>query len=578
MTDKAKPSFSKALYSGAIIEDLVFPYPHMDPDEKENIQLIKESFKKFAKDHLDSEKMDKEGRMPEETLNGLKELGFLGLNIPEEYGGFGLTGTGFVKILEMVGAYDPATAITLGAHESIGMKALLLYGNEEQKKKYLPRLATGELVAAFCLTEPGAGSDAAGIKTRAVRDEKKKEYVINGSKLWITNGGIADFFTVFAKEAIEGKDGKTKDKISAFIVTRDMPGVKSGKEEDKLGLKASSTTEVFFEDVRLPFENLIGERGKGFKVAMNVLNSGRLGLAGGSVGAVKYLLQEVIKHITQRKQFRKTLSEFELIKKKIAQITVDVFAAESMIYLTTGLIDRGDVDYSLESAMCKIRSTEVGWMGVNECLQMVGGLGYMNEYPYQRYLRDARINMIFEGTNEILRLFVALSGIQERGEYLKKIGKALNGPIKGFGLLTDYATQWVKERISTERIRDVHPSLSTPKVQFETWAKNLHFAAERALVHIGRDIIYREMVSERLANAMIDLYGMIATISRVDTLINEKGADNCQREIQICRVFSEQAWRRVRRNLLMVDNNNDKDIKEIAEFIVAEGRFPFETK
>ena len=199
----------------------------------------------------------------------------------------------------------------------------------------------------------------------------------------------------------------------------------------------------------------------------------------------------------------------------------------------------------------------------------------MNEYPYQLALRDARINMIFEGTNEILRMFTTLSGVQERGQYLRKIGHALKGPIKGFGLLTDYASQWVKSRVTTDRIRNVHPSLSSSKAQFEEWAKNLHFAAERVLMHHGKNIIYKEMVTERLADAAIDLYGMIATLSRVDTKISLDGEDKCEREIRLCNAFSEQAWRRIRRNLLMVDKNLDREMKHISAFVIEDKEYPF---
>ena len=578
MSKATKPSFSKALFSGLILEDLVFPFPKMDKEEAENMTLIRESFEKFAADKIDPEAIDRNAEIPGEVIEGLKELGFFGLNTPEAYGGFGLSNTAWTKALEMVCHADPSTSLLLGAHQSIGIKALHLFGTEEQKQKYLPKLVTGEMIGAFCLTEPGAGSDAAGIKTKAVRDEEQGCYILNGSKLWITNGSLADFFTVFAKEEITGSDGDPHDKISAFIVTRDMGGVSNGKPENKMGIKGSATAAVFFEDVKVPFENVIGERGRGFKVAMEVLNSGRLGLAGGAVGGLKYIFRHALEHIAQRKQFRKTLSQFEAIQQKVAQITVDLYAADSMIYLTTGLYDRGDVDYSLESAMCKIFATEAAWRGANECLQMAGGLGYMKEYPYERIVRDSRINMIFEGTNEILRLFIALAGVQERGEYLKKIGKALRDPIKGFGLLTDFASEWVKDRVTTERIREVHPALTKAKTDFENWAKNLRFTAERVLMEHGKDIIYREMITTRLANAAMDLYAMIAVISRVQTRIDDVGEEKASEEIRICTVFCEQAWRRVRRNLLMVDKNDDAQMKAIARFITEKKTFPFETE
>jgi len=273
-----KPSFSKALFSGIILEDLVFPYPKMDKDEAETLAMIIDTLNKFAADNIDAASIDENSKIPDEVIAGLKDLGFFGLNIPEEYDGFGLGSTGFTKFLAAASPLDGSVALTLGAHQSIGLKALLLFGTDEQKKKYLPLLATGELIAAFCLTEAGAGSDAAGIKTKAVRDEASGHYILNGNKLWITNGGLADFFTVFAKEEVE-INGEKKEKISAFIVTTEMGGISKGVEEKKLGIKGSSTTEIIFDNVKVPIENLLGERGKGFKVAMEVLNSGRLGLA-----------------------------------------------------------------------------------------------------------------------------------------------------------------------------------------------------------------------------------------------------------------------------------------------------------
>jgi len=561
---KSLPSFSKSLCSGFVLEELVFPYPKQDKEEKENLDMIVNTFRKFLTDYVDSSKMDEMEEIPENIVNGLKELGFFGLIIPEEYGGYGLSSTSYVRILEEAGTTDGSIALLLGAHQSIGLKALLLFGTEAQKKKYLPKLATGEMIAAFCLTEPGAGSDAGGIKTRAVRNDEKGFYVLNGSKMWITNGGIADFFTVFAKEELVMPDGEKKDKITAFMVTRDM-GVTSGKQEKKLGIRASSTTEVIFDNVEVPIENVIGENGKGFKVAMEVLNSGRVGLAGGSVGGSKTLLKYTIAHVKERHQFNRPLADFELIKEKISQMAIDIYAGESMAYLTTGLIDRGEVDYSLESAMCKVFATDRLWIHANEALQNAGGIGYSQEYPYEQWVRDARINPIFEGTNEILRFFVALSGMQERGEYLKKIGKALKDPIKGFGVLSDYAVHYVKGKIKTERIREVHASIAESKSLFENWASNLHITVERILMKHGKNIIKRQIIQKRLADAMIDLYAMIATISRTDSRIREKGIDNSQKEILYCNSFCDQAWRRVRRNLLMIDKNDDVNHLKIAE-------------
>lgn len=566
------PSFSKSLFSGFVLEELIFPYPEQDAEEKENIELILDTFRKFANDKIDSGKLDELGEIPQDIIDGFKELGFFGLLIPEEYGGFGVSSTSYVRVLEELGSIDGSIALMIGAHQSIGLKGLLLFGTEEQKQKYLPKLATGELIAAFCLTEPSAGSDAGGIKCRAIRDEKKGVYILNGTKMWITNGGIADFFTVFAKEEIDMPDGTKSDKITAFMVTRDM-GVTSGKEEKKLGIQASSTTEVIFDNIEVPFENVIFERGKGFKVAMEILNSGRVGLAGGSVGGSKTILKQTIGHVKERQQFNQALIDFELIREKLAQIAIDIYVGESMVYLTTALIDRGDVDYSLESAMCKVFTTDRLWIHVNEALQNAGGIGYSKEYSYEQWVRDARINPIFEGTNEILRIFVALSGMQEPGEYLKKIGKAIKDPVKSLGVISDFAVHYVKDRLITERIRSVHPSIAESKALFENWAKNLHITVERVLMKYGKKIIDKEILQKRLADSMIDLYAMIAVLARTNKRIREKGQKKTKKEILYCNSFCNQAWRRIRRNLLMIDKNDDKDILKIANFIKEDEKY-----
>ena len=569
---KVHPSFTKSLFNGFFLDELVFPYPLMDKEEEENLNLIRETIKKFCENYVDSPQFDRDEKFPEDVINGLKELGLFGLIIPEEYGGYGLSTTAYVKILEEVAKFDGSMALLIGAHQSIGLKGLILYGTKEQKQKYLPKLATGEMIAAFALTEPGAGSDAAGIKTRAVRDEKKGVYVINGNKLWITNGGLADFFTIFAKEEVEFPGEGKKDKISAFMVTREM-GVKSGEKEKKLGIRATSTAELILENVEVPIENLVGERGKGFKVAMEILNTGRVGLAGGNVGGSKAALKYVLNHVKERQQFGRPLISFEIIQEKVAQIALRIFVAESMIYLTTSLIDKDNIDFSLETAMCKVYATDTLWRTANDCLQMAGGIGYSREYPYEQWVRDARINTIFEGTNEILRIFTALSGFQEPGEYLKKIGKALNDPIKGFGLLTDYAVHYMKDRLTKERIPEVHPSLANAKADFEEWAKNLHITTERILVKYGKDIIKKQIIQWRIAEAAIDLYGMIASISRVDRCIKLKGNENCHKMITLCNTFCKQAWRRVRRNLLMIDKNDDDQLLNISAFITEDGEY-----
>jgi len=565
----AARSFSKSLFAGNIEQDLVFPYPVIDKEEEENLKLILDSFRQFAKDNIDSAKFDEEGEIPKEVLAGLGELGLLGMSIPEEYEGYGFSATAYNRTFEEVSGTDASIATTLGGHQSIGLKALLLFGTEEQKNKYLPKLASGEWLAGFALTEPNAGSDAAGIQTKAVYDEAAGHYILNGSKIWITNGGIAQFFTVFAKTKMD--DGK--EKITAFIVTRDMEGFASGREEEKLGIHGSSTTELTFDNVKVPKENVLGPLGKGFKVAMEVLNSGRLGLAAGCAGGIKQMIAMSSEYAKNRKQFGTPIANFEMIQKKIADMTIDVFALESMVYLTTGLIDRGDVDYSIESSICKVFASEAVWRAVNEGMQIAGGIGYSKEYPYERNLRDARINMIFEGANEVMRSFIALAGMQEHGEYLKRVGKALKNPLDQLGVLTDFAIHRIKDTVVTEKLSDVHEALTDEADKFAEYAKELHLGVEKVLAKYRKDIIHQGFLLARLADMMIDLFGMVAVISRLDSLLKQEGEVKAKHELTMGKAYCEQAWRRIRRNSRQLEDNIDDWRREIAHEVYESGGY-----
>ena len=408
IAENQDPSPAKALFLGEIIQSAFWPFPHMAPEQSDMLNMVVESVDRFLAEKKDDfREWDRNGEQPEEFITALRELGLFGLIIPEEYGGIGLSNAGYSRVLQQSSRHDSSASLTIGAHSSIGMKGLLLFGTDVQKKQYLPRLASGELIAAFCLTEPGSGSDAASIKTSACKDSNG-DWILNGEKIWVSNGGLADFFTVFARTDCGG------GKISAFMVERDFPGVASGKKEDKLGIRASSTTAVSFTDVKVPAENLLGDEGKGFKIAMSILNNGRTGLGGGAVGGMKTCIAVAARQAVERKQFGQSIAQFGLIKKKISGMVVDCFAAESAVWMIAHYIDSGYSDYSTEAAISKVFASEAMFRAANESLQIAAGSGYMKELPYERILRDSRILTIFEGTNEILRLFIALSGMKAR--------------------------------------------------------------------------------------------------------------------------------------------------------------------
>jgi acyl-CoA dehydrogenase family protein 9 len=573
MDERFPSSFGKSLFFGHIPETMVIPYPRLQPEEHKRMRGLLESVRKFAQGAIDSRKIDAEARLSDEVMAGLRELGLFGLGVSEELGGLGLSGTGAARLMQELAGIDPSIGAMLSGHQSIGYKGLVLYGTDDQRRRYLPRLASGELIAAFGLTEPSSGSDAASIKTRAEPDPDGS-FLITGSKIWILNGGVADLFTVFAQTKVE-REGTHKDRITAFLVERSM-GVRSGPEEQKLGIKGASTTSLHFDRVRVPKENVLGQVGGGFKVAMGVLNNGRLGLAAGAVGQAKQLIRLAISHATSRRQFGRLIADFGLIKDKIARMMIECYMAESMVYLTTGLIDRGIEDYSLESAACKVFGSEMLWRVVNESLQIAAGLGYMREYPYERLLRDARVNHIFEGTNEILRCFIALSGMQGPGDRLAQLAHAIKYPLKGYGLAVDFVVDKLKTQYyGAGRLDHVHPSLKREAVLFEDWVPELAKAVEKTLRKHGDQISEMQFVQQRVADVSIDLLGMISCMSRATASLLDKGPE-AEPEAKLCRAACARAAQRIKRNIRAFDVNDDELFKAIAKDAYESTQYPFD--
>jgi acyl-CoA dehydrogenase family member 9 len=566
--DNTSPSFVSQLCFGSIREELILPYPTMKASEQETFKSIRSSIEQLLRPReKDFREWDAKGEMPASFIDELKQFGLFSLIIPEAYGGMGLSTTAYSRTLQELARHDGSVAVTVGAHSSIGLRGLLLFGTEAQKNRYAAKLASGELIAAFCLTEPGAGSDAASIKTTAVKDGD--DWVLNGDKLWITNGGIAQFYTVFAKTGGAGERGS----VTAFIVTSDLPGVSTGPHEDKMGLRASNTTTVIFDNVRVPAANVLGEVGKGFKVAMKILNSGRTGLGGGSVGVMKKMLALATKQSKDRVQFGKPIAEFGLIKQKLGTMVVDCYATESAVNMVNHFIDSGHEDYAVEAAITKVFASEAMWRTIDEALQIAGGNGFMREFPYERALRDARINRIFEGTNDILRLFISLTSMNEVGSQLKELSDSLKGifdnPIKGFGVISEYArrraslaTNVFKRDAAT--FTKLHPALQKQQLAFEGMTRDLATAVDQVLRKHGKNIIGKQFASKRLADMMIDLFVLASTLSRVSTAVEAKGASAVTRELEILEVFGNQAARRFHDNFAQIAENDDELVKSLA--------------
>ena len=564
---------------GRIEQDVICPFPTVSDAQKETLADISGALEGLLGTRAeDFRKWDVAGELPADFIEELKEFGMFGLVIPEEHGGMGLGNMAYSRTLQEVAKYDASIAVTIGAHSSIGMRGLLLFGTEDQNNRYMEKLASGEMIAAYCLTEAGAGSDAAAVMTTAVKEGD--QWVLNGNKLWITNGGIADFFTVFAKTPGEGGRGK----MTGFIVTKDMEGVSIGPHEDKMGLRSNSTTTVHLDNVKVPDDNVLGEVGQGFKVAMAILNSGRTGLGGGSVGAMKHLISLSTKQANERETFGAAISSYGLIKKKVAQMVIDCYTAEAAVTMVGGLIDAGYKEYQVEAAISKVYATECLWRTADEALQIAGGNGFMREYPYERIVRDCRINRIFEGTNEILRLLIALTAMNDVASQLQDVSATVkdifNHPIKGFGVLSDYARKHAALRTGVggeANFTNLSEAIQEQADIFEEETRYLAQATDRILRKHGKGIIGKQFASHRLAEIMIDLFVMAATISRVQASIDANGVDGAALEIDILKTFTRAARTRIKGNFRRIDSNDDEVMKGLADDAFEAEEFRWDT-
>ena len=582
-----KPSFTRQLFHGVIDDSILFPYPRIDADEDRRVQAFLRELTEFCEEHVDREWIDEHERIPPEVVDGLKRLGLFGISLPREYGGMGFSQSAYCRVFEFVTGYDVGLAIMLGVHLSIGIKGIQLAGSDEQKRLYLPKAATGEWFASFALTEPEAGSDANGVKSRAVPAPDGSGWILNGSKIWIGNGSFSEVVVAFAQTPVE-RDGVTKDRVTAFILRPDMPGFRRGAELRKMGARGSNQAELFFEDVYVPHENVLGEVGDGFKLAMRILNSGRQGLSAGAAGGVRQCLRMARAWTAEREQFGAPLASFELVQGKLAVMAADAYTAESVAYFTTGLYDRGDADFALESAAAKVWNSEALDRAVDEMVQLAGGRGFVKGYPYERMYRDSRITRIFEGTNEILRLFVGLSGMQGPGEYLAEVGAALREPIRQLGLLTEFAAERVRMALGAGEpvVRvQVHPRLRGHFDYLEEHTRDLRGAVDRALRKHGRKVAERQFLVARIADMAIELYVRSCVLSRTQAILEAREAGEreapaltssrivlddvtVERLLDICDLACQRSGLRFREARDNLEDTRDELLRQVAAHVM----------
>ena len=560
-------SFAKSLFLGEIHEELVLPFPKpSDEDQQKTVALLR-SLREFAAESYDQRKIEDERWIGDDVIAGLGERGLMGLYVAEEYGGQGLSQTGYCRVSEAFGQIDATLAVVMGVHQSIGMKGISMFGTDEQKARFLPDLASGRKLAAFALTEPNAGSDVHGMETRAVR-QADGSWRLNGVKHYIGNGSKAGVIVTFAATDDGGH--------IALILEPQMEGFEVGHRFDTMGLRGNDLRRLEYRDIRVPPENVLGEAGNGFKVAMQILNNGRMSLGTGSVGATKQILDRTIDHVKERRQFGMPLAEFELVQDKIGWMVSYLFGLESMSYLTTGLVDQGIPDYSLESAIVKVSGTEFLWYAANRALQLHGGAGYMRDRPWEKMIRDIRIFPIFEGANDVMRAFIALSGFKPLGEELKELGEIdLADPIGTIGVVADYVVGRVKREVLPDRLSLAHEALQDLARPVGDQVKRLREVSEGLLRKHGKGVVQQQFHQKRIADAAADIYGQVATLSRVSAIFDEHGVETSGQERYIAETFCTRAARRVEQHLNQVEANDDERMVAIAKLALKRGEYGY---
>jgi len=574
----AEMGFAKSLFFGRLKMQELMPYPKLNAAEVTRTNDLIQQVGKFLDQNVDPDQIDKEERVPPHVMEGLGKLGVLGMTVPTEYGGGGFSHTAYCRVLERIARHCGSTAVMVGAHQSIGLKALVLMGNESQKRQYLPDLASGKKLAAFCLSEPEVGSDAANVQTSGRLSPDGSHWIINGDKKFATNAALAGMMTVMARTPVS-ENGRTREKISAFIVTPDLPGFQIvSPNRSKCGIRGSWQATLKFTDMPVPTDRILGELGKGLKVALSVLDFGRCTLCAGCVGGAKKALQMAVEHARVRVQFGRPIGQFGLVKKMIARMSETVFAMEAVTYLCAGLVDRHTGDLMLETAIAKLFCSEGSWQVIDDAVQIWGGEGYMRNNGLERMLRDARINRIVEGATEVMTAFVALAGMKNVGEDFQGVLHAAKHPIGQFGRLAQFAgSQW----------RDIVVGAHAPPLpdelhqEGETLARLTHqFARDVArLLRTHREgILDLQLVQERVAGAAVDLFVSAAVISRLAGMLevaNGERSESVQRDVMIGKQFCIHAAERISTRLHGLFVNHDAETLALADEML---EFPPEPK
>jgi len=557
--DPTTLGFVKSFFWGNFREDLAFPYPQVSAEETARCDQLLAALDEYLRNEHPSIEIDQKQEIPDWVIKRLFDLGVLGMTIPREFGGGGLGITSYNRVLERIGRSCGSTAVLVSAHQSIGCKAVMLFGTEEQKKNYLPRMAADTL-SAFCLSEPNVGCDAGGQETRCELSEDGTHYILNGEKKWATSGALSGLFTVMCKQRMP--DGK--DRVTALICTPEMEGIEIfSRNRSKCGIRGTWQARVRLTNVKVPKANLLHKEGKGLNVALTCLNYGRCTLSAGMLGGATYAMEQAIKWAQYRHQFDRSLSEFEQVQERIARMAAYVYAMDAMLYMTTGFLDRHDEDIMLETALCKVFCSEMGYRTVNDAMQIMGGESYMTENEVERIWRDSRINTIVEGANEVMHTFVFAYGSKQLGEWMLGVKKA---PTKHMGAAMRIGAElFLGVRRAAPAITRLHPRLARHGQTLQDLVREFSHQVKMMFKEHEEQLITAQMIQARLSNAALWIHGLTCSLSKLDrNLRNGLDGDALEYETAIVDHIAAIAVNEIEASLAALRNHTDASMRKAA--------------
>jgi len=576
-------SFASNLFVGRYDFGRIYPWPEQSAEDLAAGEGFLHKLEDYLRDHVDADEIDRTGEIPQENFDGLAAIGAFGIKVPPEYGGLGLSQVNYGRAAELLGSWDSNVTALVSAHQSIGVaQPLLLFGTEMQKRKYLPRVAAGE-ISAFALTESHAGSDPATMSLRADPSPDGSEFILNGEKLWCTNGLKAGVLVVMAKTAPKIVNGKERKQITAFIVEVDTPGLAMPHRCHFMGLRALYNGVVTFKDVRVPRENIIAGEGKGLKVALTTLNTGRLTIPAACVGLSKRLLEICRKWAAERIQWGAPIGQHSAIAGKIAEMAGNTFAMEAMTFLTSALVDRKESDLRVETAMCKMWSTETTWRSADDAMQVRGGRGYETAQslaargeepiPVERFLRDCRINLIFEGSSEIMRLFIAREALDP---HLKVGGAIFNTQLpwsarlkaiisSGWFYARWYPKQWIGG--GARDLEGLHDALREHVNYAAGTSKRLARGLFYAMARFGPKLDREQLLLSRFVGIATELFAISATCSRAQSLID--AGKPLEEILSVANYFCRAARLRIEHHFAGAQHNADRSGYDLTQELLA---------